>query len=825
MKKYAKVALVVLLAFLLPWAATFAEETVISDDSDAAQNGTVSVEQDGMTFSLAAEADEENNVSIHLGLDNPDQVSFSDMEATLTLPEGMSLSDTDGETEQTIPIDPQGDGTKVTLMLGAQIDSAAADTQAPDDEDAADVQNPEEEPEDNDAAVSDPADEETPDENVDEPAVEIADPADATDTNDTTETADPSDELTDAGSEEDPASEETTTPVSSSTFDPDETIVIPSATTSGTDTSTAVATTPDTTASDAATTTDVTQSGSNVKTGIENLSLGLMILGLAFAVILIGLYAKHHKGSSGRFLSIALAFLMLGFGLPMIQDVEAADVERSVTLNATLTVNDVDYPITATVVYQIEDPSDETADDESQTTDPADADAKDVTADTTDADTQDETTDPADTDPADADQTDSDQKADTSDTTNKDNESDQTKDDADVQNKDSDDSADVKDDAAADDTRSDTTDTATDTKKEDSSATDSKTDTKTDTAAGTTDQTDTSEKTDAKDTSSDTSSDTGSDTSSDSKPVSYSGEIHTATRSIAYTTDGTETVREIIANSGVSLGGYDLTEPGLDEKITQNNQTITVTRIAYKTKTETESIPYGTYEYEDSSIETGKTKVKQAGVAGEKTYTYKVKYVNGVATDEKELISEEVTKEMVSEIILVGTGPKTSTTSSGTNSDGAKLVKTSGGLGWYWPIDGNAGGCFLITSLMGTRESPGGIGSTNHQGTDIAADNRSMILAVQNGRVTQSGWNSGYGNSVTIVTSDGYTVLYGHLSQCNVSVGNTVTAGQTVGLEGSTGNSTGPHLHFEVRLNGTAINGLSLYGEDIYNKLSYALDA
>lgn len=811
MKKYAKVALVVLLAFLLPWAATFAEDAVVTDDSDAASDGIVSVEQDGMTFSLAAEADEENNVSISLGLENPDQVSFSGMEATLTLPEGMSLSDTDGETEQTIPIDPQGDGTKVTLMLGAQIDSAAASTQAPDDEDAADVatQDPEGESADNDAAVSDPADEETPDENVDEPADETADPADTTDvtdTNDTTETADPSDELTDSGSEAD----DTVTPVVASTSDPDETIVIPSSTTSSTDTSTTAVAATDTT-SDAAATSNVTQSGSNVKTGIENLSLGLMILGLAFAVILIGLYAKHHKGSSGRFLSIALAFLMLGFGLPMIQDVEAADVERSVTLNATLTVNDVDYPITATVVYQIEDPSDETADDESQTTDPADADAKDVTADTTDSDTQDENTDPADTDQTDADQTDSDQKADTTDTTKEDTASDQTKDDADVQDKDSDDSADVKDDAAADDTKSD----AADTKTEDSSATDSKSDTKTDTT----------DKTDTKDTSSDTSSDKGSDTSADSKTVSYSGEIHTATRSIAYTTDGTETVREIIANSGVSLGGYDLTEPGLDEKITTDNQTITVTRIAYKTKTETESIPYGTYEYEDSSIETGKTKVKQAGVAGEKTYTYKVKYVNGVATDEKELISEEVTKEMVSEIILVGTGPVTSTTSSGTNSDGAKLVKTSGGLGWYWPIDGNAGGCFLITSLMGTRESPGGIGSTNHQGTDIAADNRSRILAVQNGRVTQSGWNSGYGNSVTIVTSDGYTVLYGHLSQCNVSVGDTVTAGQTVGLEGSTGNSTGPHLHFEVRLNGTAINGLSLYGEDIYNKLSYALDA
>lgn len=145
--------------------------------------------------------------------------------------------------------------------------------------------------------------------------------------------------------------------------------------------------------------------------------------------------------------------------------------------------------------------------------------------------------------------------------------------------------------------------------------------------------------------------------------------------------------------------------------------------------------------------------------------------------------------------------------------------------GWTWPVDANATNAFLITSLMGTRESPGGVGSTDHGGTDIGCGYGSTIVAAQAGTVTQAGSNGGYGNCVTVQTTDGYTTMYGHLSAIYVSEGQTVAAGQSLGACGSTGNSTGPHLHFEVRSGSSKINGLSFYGNDIIAKLSYALDA
>lgn len=145
--------------------------------------------------------------------------------------------------------------------------------------------------------------------------------------------------------------------------------------------------------------------------------------------------------------------------------------------------------------------------------------------------------------------------------------------------------------------------------------------------------------------------------------------------------------------------------------------------------------------------------------------------------------------------------------------------------GWTWPVDASATNAFLITSLMGTRESPGGVGSTDHGGTDIGCSYGSTIVAAQAGTVTQAGSNGGYGNCVTIQTTDGYITMYGHLSAIYVSEGQTVTAGQSIGACGSTGNSTGPHLHFEVRSGSSKINGLSFYGNDIIAKLSYALDA
>ena len=95
-----------------------------------------------------------------------------------------------------------------------------------------------------------------------------------------------------------------------------------------------------------------------------------------------------------------------------------------------------------------------------------------------------------------------------------------------------------------------------------------------------------------------------------------------------------------------------------------------------------------------------------------------------------------------------------------------------------------------------------------HRGMDIATAYGTPVLAADSGRVMVAGWpdNGGYGNRVEISHGNGYVTLYGHLSKVNVVVGQTVNRGDVIGLEGSTGRSTGPHLHFEVKLNGVHVN-------------------
>ena len=145
-----------------------------------------------------------------------------------------------------------------------------------------------------------------------------------------------------------------------------------------------------------------------------------------------------------------------------------------------------------------------------------------------------------------------------------------------------------------------------------------------------------------------------------------------------------------------------------------------------------------------------------------------------------------------------------------------KLLETSDVTprpgGFIWSVTTSK----IITSPMGGRVSPGGIGSTNHRGVDIGGvGTTSAALATKSGKVIiaktvvyGSYGGSGYGNYVVLDHGGGYTTLYAHLSSVSVSVGDMVTQGDTVGITGSTGNSTGPHLHYEVMINGVNQNPL-----------------
>lgn len=123
--------------------------------------------------------------------------------------------------------------------------------------------------------------------------------------------------------------------------------------------------------------------------------------------------------------------------------------------------------------------------------------------------------------------------------------------------------------------------------------------------------------------------------------------------------------------------------------------------------------------------------------------------------------------------------------------------------------------CTYITSVQGNRVHPitGKYGT--HGGTDIGASYGSAIYAAGSGTVVtaynNSAYNGGYGNYAMINHGNGIQTLYAHMSVCSVTVGQTVSAGQTIGYVGSTGRSTGPHLHFEVRVNGSRVDPQSYY--------------
>ncbi len=121
--------------------------------------------------------------------------------------------------------------------------------------------------------------------------------------------------------------------------------------------------------------------------------------------------------------------------------------------------------------------------------------------------------------------------------------------------------------------------------------------------------------------------------------------------------------------------------------------------------------------------------------------------------------------------------------------------------------------CTYITSRQGPRTHPVTGEYKNHGGTDIGASYGTAIWAADSGTVVYSsdGWNGGWGNYVMIDHGNGMQTLYAHMSSRAVSVGQTVSAGQTIGYVGSTGMSTGPHLHFEMYINGSRIDPQTRY--------------
>ncbi|HZK34524.1 MAG TPA: peptidoglycan DD-metalloendopeptidase family protein [Bacillota bacterium] len=190
-------------------------------------------------------------------------------------------------------------------------------------------------------------------------------------------------------------------------------------------------------------------------------------------------------------------------------------------------------------------------------------------------------------------------------------------------------------------------------------------------------------------------------------------------------------------------------------------------------------IPFKTEYTKDSTLYTNQSKQTRAGQPGTTLVGAKVTKVNGIE-DSREILSETVTKDPVNRIVAQGT-------------KAIPLVSRGSGA-LLWPAKGS------LTSGFGRRWG------RMHTGIDIANSRGTPIYAAEAGRVTFTGWRGTYGNLVTIDHGERVETRYAHLSSFAVSSGQGVKRGQLIGYMGRTGRSTGSHLHFEVRLNGTALN-------------------
>lgn len=184
---------------------------------------------------------------------------------------------------------------------------------------------------------------------------------------------------------------------------------------------------------------------------------------------------------------------------------------------------------------------------------------------------------------------------------------------------------------------------------------------------------------------------------------------------------------------------------------------------------------------DNPNLYVGTENVIQNGSEGYREVVALIKYVNG-AESERDIINQTIIKESVPTIIEKGTlTPPT----------------------YIKPVNS-----YNISSYFGYRYHPITGAYSMHTGVDWYVPIGTAVKASASGTVISAGWNGGYGYCVKIQHSDGSVTVYGHLSQILVASGQSVTQGDRIALSGSTGNSTGPHLHFEVIIGGSAQNPL-----------------
>ncbi len=229
-----------------------------------------------------------------------------------------------------------------------------------------------------------------------------------------------------------------------------------------------------------------------------------------------------------------------------------------------------------------------------------------------------------------------------------------------------------------------------------------------------------------------------------------------------------------------SKSGYYMTSDLYDKTKVENivNSLEVITEVR---KTTDVMVPYKSTTQKTNEQVIGYSAVTVKGVSGVNRVTQDIVMVNGEVTSSVD-VNTEVVVAPVNEVIVKGTAKSLSS---------AKEKQQAHAAGFIFPLPA---GTWRVTSYYGDGRG--------HKGVDLAAKSGTQIFAVADGRVVKAGWNGDYGYCVIIEHSNGMRTLYAHARQVCCSVGDTVSQGEVIALVGTTGQSTGNHLHFEVIING-----------------------
>ena len=223
-----------------------------------------------------------------------------------------------------------------------------------------------------------------------------------------------------------------------------------------------------------------------------------------------------------------------------------------------------------------------------------------------------------------------------------------------------------------------------------------------------------------------------------------------------------------------------------------------LTVVTTEERTDEETIAFEEEYRSEPEMYVGETKVEVEGKEGTKEVTKKVVKENGKAVEE-EIVEEQVTQEPTEQVVLTGIKEYDGYGGAEGSYDEGVSYDLSAAYGILkTPIDS-----VYISSEFGQRWG------RLHRGIDFALAEGSAIYAADAGSVYFSGYSGGYGNIVKIDHGNGMQTYYAHCSQLLVSEGQSVQRGEQIALVGSTGNSTGPHLHFEVIINGACVNPIN----------------